>query len=117
MPVEPLDSNSGASASVEPALKPEQPRATDIDKDEEERRRAGRSGGGDINPANASHSLNMRPDVTQGPAGLEVRTTMKSADYRANPDLKADLAEADHGQHPQRHGDALEGVQRGRTGP
>ena len=94
MPVEPFDSNSGASASVEPALKPEQPRASDIDQDEEERRRAGR-GGGDINPANASHSLNMRPDVTQGPAGLEVRTTMKSADYRANSSLEADLAGAE----------------------
>lgn len=95
MPVEPFESNSGASASVEPALKPEQPRASDTDKDEEERRRAGRSGGGDINPANASHSLNVRPDVTQGPAGLEVRTTMKSADYRANSSLEADLADAE----------------------
>jgi hypothetical protein len=94
LPVEPFDSNSGAPTSVEPALKPEQPRASDIDQDEEERRRAGRSGS-DINPANASHSLNMRPDVTQGPAGLEVRTTMKSADYRANSSLEADLADAE----------------------
>lgn len=79
------------TTSVEPALKPEYARASNTDQDEEERRRASRSGG-DINPANASHSLNMRPDVTQGPAGLEVRTSIKSADYRARPSLEADLA-------------------------
>jgi hypothetical protein len=104
LPVEPFDPNSGASAtSIEPALKPVPSRASDIDQDEEERRRAGR-GGGDINPANASHSLNIRPDVTQGPAGLEVRTTMKSAGYRANPGLEADLAEAERkarSEHPE----------------
>lgn len=104
MPVEPFDPNSGASAtSIEPALKPVPSRASDIDQDEEERRRAGR-GGGDINPANASHGLNIRPDVTQGPAGLEVRTTMKSAGYRANPGLEADLAEAERkarSEHPE----------------
>jgi hypothetical protein len=95
LPFEPFEPNSIPSAtSIEPALKPEQSRASDIDQDEEERRRAGR-GGGDINPANASHSLNIRPDVTQGPAGLEVRTTVKSADYRANPGLEADLADAE----------------------
>jgi hypothetical protein len=72
--------------------KPDQPRASDTEQDEEERRRAGRGGGG--NPGNASHSLNIRPDVVEGPAGLEVRTTMKSADYRAEASLEADLAEA-----------------------
>jgi hypothetical protein len=73
--------------------KPDQPRASDTEQDEEERRRAGRGGGGS-NPANPGHSLNIRPDVVQGPAGLEVRTTMKSADYRAEASLEADLAEA-----------------------
>jgi hypothetical protein len=75
------------------ASKPEQPRASDAEQDEEERRRAGRGGGGS-NPANAGHSLNIRPDVVEGPAGLEVRTTMKSTDYRAEASLEADLAEA-----------------------
>jgi hypothetical protein len=72
--------------------KPDQPRASDTEQDEEERRRAGRGGGG--NPGNASHSLNIRPDVVEGPAGLEVRTTMKSADYRAEASLEADLVVA-----------------------
>jgi hypothetical protein len=71
-----------------------------VEADEEERRRAGRGGGG--NPANASHSLNIRPDVVEGPAGLEVRTAMKSADYRANLDLKADLAEAERSAREER---------------
>ena len=75
-------------------------RAEAVEADEKERRRAGRGGGG--NPANASHSLNIRPDVVEGPAGLEVRTAMKSADYRANPDLKADLAEAERGAREER---------------
>jgi cysteinyl-tRNA synthetase len=75
------------------ASKPDQPRASDAEQDEEERRRAGRGGGG-INPGNASHSLNIRPDVVEGPAGLEVRTTMKSAHYRAEASLEADLTEA-----------------------
>jgi hypothetical protein len=73
--------------------KPDQPRASDTEQDEEERRRAGRGGGGS-NPANAGHSLNIRPDVVEGPAGLEVRTTMKSSVYRAEASLEADLAEA-----------------------
>jgi hypothetical protein len=74
-------------------LNPDQQRRNDLEAADEERRRAGRGGGG--NPANASHSFNIRPDVVAGPAGLEVRTTMKSVDYRANPDLKAELAEAE----------------------
>jgi len=76
-----------------PALKPEQPRASDIDQDEEERRRAGRGGGG-INPANVTHSLNIRPDVVDGPAGLEVRTTIKSEDFLARQSGESDLAGA-----------------------
>jgi len=79
-------------------LKSDQARAREIEQEEEERRRAGR-GGGDINPANASHSLNIRPHVGEGPAGLEVYTTMKSADYRANPGLETNAAE------PARDGD------------
>jgi hypothetical protein len=75
-------------------------KAEAVEADEEERRRAGRGGGG--NPANASHSLNIRPDVVEGPAGMEVRTTMKSADYPANPDLKADLAEAERSAREER---------------
>ena len=51
---------------------------------EEEERRAGRGGGGQ-NPAFATHSFNIRPDVVDTPAGLAVQTTMKSADYRAEP--------------------------------
>ena len=78
--------------TLDPALKPVQLRASDNDQDEEERRRAGRGGGG-INPANATHSLNIRPDVVAGPAGLEVRTTMKSEEYRAHPGNEADPAE------------------------
>ena len=74
------------------AMRAEAHRAEAVEADEEERRRAGRGGGG--NPANASHSLNIRPDVVEGPAGLEVRTAMKSADYRAEASLEADLAEA-----------------------
>ena len=56
----------------------------DLDNEEEARRRAGRGGGAGFtpNPAHATHSLNIRPDVVSGPAGLEVITTMKSADYR-----------------------------------
>jgi hypothetical protein len=79
--------------SPDPASKPDQPRASDAEQDEEERRRAGRGGSG-INPGNASHSLNIRPDVVEGPAGLEVRTTMKSTVYRAEASLEAELAEA-----------------------
>lgn len=75
-------------------------RAEAVEADEEERRRAGRGGGG--NPADASHSFNIRPDVVEGPAGLEVRTAMKSADYPANPDLKADLAEAERSAREER---------------
>src|SRR3984893_18230404 len=82
-----------ATPSSDLASKPDQPRASDAEQDEEERRRAGRGGGG-INPANAGHSLNIRPDVVEGPAGLEVRTTMKSADHRAEAGLEADLAES-----------------------
>ena len=82
-----------ATPSSDPASEPDQPRASDPEQDEEERRRAGRGGGGS-NPANAGHSLNIRPDVVEGPAGLEVRTTMKSANYRAEASLEADLAEA-----------------------
>ena len=78
----------------------DQQRRSEVEADEEERRRAGRGGGG--NPANASHSLNIRPDVVEGPAGTEVRTTMKSADYPANPDLKADLAEAERSAREER---------------
>ena len=77
----------------DPPLKPEQPRASDIEQDEEERRRAGRGGGG-MNPADANHSLNIRPDVVDGPAGLEVRTTMKSEDYRAHTGTESELAGA-----------------------
>ena len=56
----------------------------DLDNEEEVRRRAGRGGGagGMPNPAHATHSFNIRPDVVSSPAGLEVITTMKSADYR-----------------------------------
>jgi hypothetical protein len=86
--------------------------APDPRDDEEERRRAGRSSGGEMgNPSLATHSLNIRPDVVRTPAGLEVVTAMKSVDYRAQseepsqPDdhlarqeekaaLAADLAEA-----------------------
>lgn len=60
-------------------------RTSDTDPEDEARRRAGRSGGGagfTPNPAHATHSLNIRPDVVSSPAGLEVITTMKSADYR-----------------------------------
>ena len=74
------------------AQNPEQSRLIDSDEDEEERRRAGRGSGG-INPANASHSFNIRPDVGEGPAGLETYTTMKSADYRANPDPERDVTD------------------------
>jgi hypothetical protein len=76
-----------------PAATPDPQPRNDLGADDEERRRAGRGGGG--NPANASHSFNIRPDVVAGPSGLEVRTTMKSVDYPANPDLKAELAEAE----------------------
>jgi hypothetical protein len=55
----------------------------ELEQDEEERR-AGRGGG--ENPAFATHSFNIRPDVVDTPAGLAVQTTMKSADYRAYPD-------------------------------
>src|SRR5271157_5307977 len=58
--------------------------ANELEQDEEERR-AGRGGGGQ-NPAFATHSFNIRPDVVDTPAGLAVQTTMKSADYRAYPE-------------------------------
>jgi hypothetical protein len=87
--------------SADPASKPDQPRVSDAEQDEEERRRAGRGGGG-INPANAAHSLNIRPDVVEGPAGLEVRTTMKSANYRAEAGLEANLAEASRDTREER---------------
>jgi hypothetical protein len=76
------------------AMRAEAQKAEAVQADEEERRRAGRGGGG-MNPADVNHSFNIRPDVVSGPAGLEVRTTMKSEDYRANPELEADLAEAE----------------------
>ena len=87
----------------DPPLKPEQPRASDIEQDEEERRRVGRGGGG-MNPADASHSLNIRPDVVDGPAGLEVRTTTKSEDYRAHSGNEADPAKVarEESQEPPR---------------
>jgi hypothetical protein len=91
------------------ALKPDQPRASDAEQDEEERRRAGRGGGGS-NPANAGHSLNIRPDVVEGPAGLEVRTTMKSADHRAEAGLEADLAESARSTREERQEPSREQV-------
>jgi hypothetical protein len=75
---------------------PERSQSVDRDEEEEERRRAGRGSGG-INPANASHSFNIRPDLGEGPAGLEVYTTIKSADYRANPDPEADVTDSNGG--------------------
>ena len=98
MSADPFDPSAPPpTPSADPALKPDQPRASDPEPDEEERRRAGRGGG--MNPANASHSFNIRPDVAEGPAGFEVYTTMKSADYRVNASLKDDVAEAERGTH------------------
>jgi len=77
--------------------------------DEDEQRRAGRGGGG-INPANATHSLNIRPDVGEGPAGLEVYTTMKSKDYPANGGAETDLMEAPTGGREERREPPIEVV-------
>ena len=73
--------------TTEPELTPH---VSEIDEDEQ--RRAGRGGGG-INPANATHSLNIRPDVGEGPAGLEVYTTMKSKDYPATSEAETGVSE------------------------
>jgi len=97
--IPPTDSVSNSDAS----------RASRDDADEEERRRVGRGGGG-MNPANATHSLNIRPDVVAGPAGLEVRTTMKSEDFPARPYIESDLAGAprEERQEPSRERSAIE---------
>ena len=90
----PFDSNRQPPTPLKDlAQNPEQSRSAASDEEEEERRRAGRGSGG-INPANASHSFNIRPDVGEGPAGLETYTTMKSADYRANPDPETDVTDS-----------------------
>ena len=90
----PFDSNrQPPTPRQDSAQNPEPSRPIESDEDEEQRRRAGR-GSGSINPANASHSFNIRPDVGEGPAGLEIYTTMKSADYRANPDPETDVTDS-----------------------
>ncbi len=52
--------------------------------DDDEDKRKGRGGSGD-NPAFATLSHNIRPDVVATPAGLAVMTATKSADYHAEP--------------------------------
>ncbi len=82
--------------------------------DEDEQRRAGRGGGG-INPANASHSLNIRPDVGEGPAGLEVYTTMKSKDYPANAGDENGVSEPGNSGRDDRKEPAIEPAQNPET--
>ena len=96
-----LHLNAGAATSpLDQLVKPDQLHASDNDQDDEKRRRFGYGGGG-INPANANYGFNVRPDVVEGPAGLEVRTTMKSVDYRAEVNASGDArpptSEADRG--------------------
>ncbi len=52
--------------------------------DDDEDKRKGRGGSGD-NPAFATLSHNIRPDVVATPTGLAVMTATKSADYHAEP--------------------------------
>jgi hypothetical protein len=90
----PFDSNRQPPTPLKDlAQNPEQSRSAASDEEEEKRRRAGRGSGG-INPANPTHSFNIRPDVGEGPAGLEIYTTIKSADYRANPAPQRDVTDA-----------------------
>ncbi len=91
---------------------PARPAETD---DEEEKRRAGR-GGGEINPANATHSLNIRPDVGEGPAGLEVYTTMKSKDYPANSGAETGGSEPGSSGREERKEPAIEPAPNPETG-
>jgi hypothetical protein len=108
-----VDSNDPTERQLTPptdvASNSDASRASRDDADEEERRRVGRGGGG-MNPANATHSLNIRPDVVDGPAGLEVRTTMKSEDFPARPYTESDLAGAprEEREEPPRERSALE---------
>ena len=72
----PFDSNrQPPTLRQDSAQNPKPSRPIESDEDGEQRRRAGR-GSGSINPANASHSFNIRPDVGEGPAGLEIYTTI-----------------------------------------
>lgn len=73
-------SGKGVPLSLDP------PPTPSLDDDEEQKRRAGRGGGDMGNPAHATLSANIRPDVGSGPAGLETYTTQKSADYNADPE-------------------------------
>ena len=99
----PFDSNRPPPTPLKDlAQNPEPSRSAATDEEEEERRRAGRGSGG-INPANATHSFNIRPDVGEGPAGLETYTTIKSADYRANPDPEVNVTDSHSGRREDRN--------------
>ena len=94
-------SNKGGPLSLDP------PPTPSLDDEDEQKRRAGRSSGGDMgNPAHAQLGANIRPEVGSGPGGLETYTTQKSADYRADPEqnisdyFRARFAEAERSANP-----------------